>query len=138
MGTGANSASGPSRFGESTTLERSRRRNSSGRYSSAIAAPPTTRNPIQTTAAKALFRPIHGLLKLIKIELRTSCRKPARQCQPFLPARLLANYGGREKLHGPSAASTLPLLRCRFYSAASATGCPIALSSRADSARYFA
>src|SRR5258708_1627715 len=108
MGTGANSASGPSRFGESKALERSSPRNSLARYSSATATPPTTRNPVQSTAAKALFRPIHGLLKPIKIELSTSCRKSARQCQPFLPARLLVNYAGREKFHGLHVASTPP------------------------------
>src|SRR5882757_4840419 len=118
MGTGANSASGPSRFGESTALERSSPRNSLARYSSALAAPPNARNPIQSTTVTALFRTIHGLLKPNKNELPTLCRKPTQQCQPFVPARLLGNYAGREKFHGRSAASTRPPLppaaRSRF------------------------
>src|ERR1700675_927154 len=63
IGTGANSVSGPSRFGESTALERSRPRNSSARYSSAIAGTSDIKSPTQRATAKALFRTICGLLK---------------------------------------------------------------------------
>ena len=64
--TGANCVSGPSRFGESTAWERSRPRNSPARYSSASAAPPDIRSPVQSAAAIAFFRTITGLLKSTK------------------------------------------------------------------------
>ena len=64
--TGANCVSGPSRFGESTAWERSRPRNSPARYSSASAALPDIRSPVQSAAAIAFFRTITGLLKSTK------------------------------------------------------------------------
>src|SRR5712691_6718813 len=64
--TGANSDGGPSGFGESSALERSRRRNSSGRYSSANDALLHASSVAQIMAMHAFFRTIRGLLKCSK------------------------------------------------------------------------
>src|SRR6266478_4463289 len=64
--TGANSEGGPSGFGESNALERSRLRNSSGRYSSAIDELLHANSVAQIRAMLAFFRTIRDLLKQSK------------------------------------------------------------------------
>ena len=56
-GPGRTSVSGPSRFGESRALERSRPMSSPARYSSASAAFPDIRKPVQSAAAIAFGGP---------------------------------------------------------------------------------
>src|SRR5712672_3194553 len=58
--TGANSVGGPSRFGDSTASERSRPRNSSGRYSSAGAEPAHTSNDAQNANRQTHFATMAG------------------------------------------------------------------------------
>ena len=115
---------------EQRPCERSRPRNSPARYSSASAALPDIRSPVQSAAAIAFFRTIAGLLKSTKkLKIQPSCRKPAGQFQPFPATRLPMSDPGCGKVHsrmnGP-------------YSAACATGWPIAASRRAHSPRNFA
>src|ERR1017187_5894036 len=62
-GTGANCEAGPSGFGDSTALDRSRPRNWSGRYSSATDRPLHAESVVQRIAMKRFFRTIRGLLK---------------------------------------------------------------------------
>src|SRR5438477_226204 len=64
--TGANSDGGPSGFGESNALERSRLRNSSGRYSSAIDELLHANSVAQIRAMLPFFRTIRDLLKCSK------------------------------------------------------------------------
>src|SRR5438128_2779693 len=64
--TGANSDGGPSGFGESNALERSRLRNSSGRYSSANDGLLHASSVVQMMAMPTCFRTIRGLLKCSK------------------------------------------------------------------------
>src|SRR6266404_2893237 len=64
--TGANSEGGPSGFGESNALERSRLRNSSGRYSSAIDELLHANSVAQIRAMLTFFRTIRHLLKQSK------------------------------------------------------------------------
>src|SRR6185312_10820150 len=60
--TGANSVGGPSRFGDSTAVERSSPRNSSGRYSSANTTLPAANKAAATRAGTTGFRTISCLL----------------------------------------------------------------------------
>jgi hypothetical protein len=69
-GSGSNSAGGPSRFGASTALERSRPRNWSGRYSSAIDTPLQPNSRAQVVAMHRFFTTIRGLLKSLGIRQR--------------------------------------------------------------------
>src|SRR5881396_8377 len=64
--TGANSDGGPSGFGESNALERSRLRKSSGRYSSANDGLLHASSVVQMMAMPTFFRTIRGLLKCSK------------------------------------------------------------------------
>src|SRR5258706_15665152 len=72
--TGGNSAGGPSRFGESSALERSRPRNSPGLYSSASDMLLHTSSVAQRMVGKAFFRIIQNLLKHSKGQY-TPCEK---------------------------------------------------------------
>jgi len=72
---GANSVGGPSGFGESTACERSRPRNWSGRYSSAIDAPLETSKAAPTNPRKVRFRIITFRPKYLK-QTPAPFRKP--------------------------------------------------------------
>src|SRR5712664_767165 len=84
-GTGSNCDGGPSGFGESTALERSRPRNSSGRYSSATARPLHASSVVQMRAANTFFRTIRDLLKYSKerttAHLGSGLRNSSRCCR---------------------------------------------------------
>src|ERR1700686_1077169 len=80
--TGANSEAGPSGFGESNALERSRLRNSSGRYSSAIDGLLHASSVVQMMAMQTFFRTIRGLLKYPKRQYTLS-RKRNAEFQPM-------------------------------------------------------
>src|ERR1700694_276059 len=91
--TGANSEAGPSGFGESNALERSRLRNSSGRYSSAIDGLLHADSVVQMMATQTFFRTIRGLLKYsrkaIALHLGSAMRNSSRCCgQGYRPAML--------------------------------------------------
>src|SRR5213078_3823635 len=83
--TGANSDGGPSGFGESNALERSRLRNSSGRYSSAIDELLHANSVAQIRAMLPFFRTIRDLLKCSKhgitLHLGSRMRNSSRYCR---------------------------------------------------------
>ena len=88
--TGANCVAGPSGFGESTALERSRPRNSPGRYSSATDMPLHATSVAQRMAAKTLFGPMRRPPEILETGTYPSFRKPKRVIPAVLPGKVTA------------------------------------------------